>query len=181
MRMTAHGRYAFGALAALALAVLAAPTAWAQVGNTDTASSSVDATVITALTLSNTAGLDFGDFTPGTNGGTIVVATDGSSEAFGDVSVVADSPQAAAFGVTGESGKVYDISLPGSATLSGPGADMTADTFVANSASDGPGLTGTVTSGVDTIAVGATLHVAGVATQTSGDYTGSFNVTITYQ
>lgn len=181
MRMTAHGRYALGALAAVALAVLAAPTAWAQVGNSATASSNADATVITALTLNNTAGLDFGDFTPGTNGGTIVVATDGTPSTTGDVSVVDDSPQAAAFDVTGESAKVYDILLPGSAILGGPGVDMTADTFVAETASDGIGLTGTVTGGADTITVGATLTVAGVATQTSGNYSGTFNVTITYQ
>lgn len=181
MRMTAHGRYAFGALAVLGLAVLAAPTAWAQVGNTDTATSSVDATVITAITLNNTAGLDFGDFTPGTGGGTIVIATDGSPTTTGDVSVVDDSPQAAAFDVTGESGKTYDILLPTSADLSGPGATMTADTFVAETASDGIGLTGTVTGGADTITVGATLTVAGVATQTSGNYSGTFDVTITYQ
>ena len=35
--------------------------------------------MITAITLDNTAALDFGDFTSGTTGGTIVIGTDGNA------------------------------------------------------------------------------------------------------
>ena len=179
MRMTAHGRYAFGALAVLGLAVLAAPTAWAQAGNTDTAASDVDAFVVAAITLGNTEKLNFGTFTAPGNGegiGTVTIPPVGSRTSSANVGLANTvTPTAAGYDVGGESGKVYDITLPnnGDITLTGVGDPMAVNDFT-----DNLGGVGTVGTNVS-FTVGATLTVA--EEQAPGEYDGSFDVIVTYQ
>jgi type 1 fimbria pilin len=65
----------------------------------------------------------------------------------------------------------YEVSIPSTVTLNGPGAPMTA-TLSLDTA------TGTL-SGSNSHYVGATLAVG--AGQTAGTYSGSFTVTVNYQ
>jgi len=85
------------------------------------------------------------------------------------------APTAAGFTVSGLSNQTYAVTLPadGSIVLTGPGTDMAVDTFTDDA-------TGTITpgGGPDAFGVGATLTVGG--NQTSGAYTGSFDVTVSY-
>jgi hypothetical protein len=87
------------------------------------------------------------------------------------------SPASAVFGVTGEAGFTYAITLPtdGAVTISdGASHTMAVNAFVSN-----PGTTGTLSgAGTDTLKVGATLVVGN--NQVPGTYTGSFNVTVSY-
>jgi Domain of unknown function (DUF4402) len=161
--------------AALALVASLLPLSAANAqfsSDTDTASASV--TIVSAISITKTVDMNFGDVVEGA--GTVILATDNGRTATGNTTLGNSTAAAAAsFSVTGDSGATYAITLPGSAiTLTGTGTDMTVDTFV----SDHPGDTGTLTGGTDTILVGATLNVG--ATQTTGAYTGSFDLTVAY-
>jgi Domain of unknown function (DUF4402) len=161
--------------AALALMVSLLPLSAANAQqNSDTASATASVAIMPAISITKTVDLNFGDVVQGA--GTVVLATDGSRVATGSTELGnVDGAAAASFDITGDVDGTYSIGLPLSAiTLTGPGTDMTVDSFV----SDHLAGTGTLTGGADTLLVGATLHVG--ATQTSGAYSGSFDVTVTY-
>ncbi len=80
---------------------------------------------------------------------------------------------AAGFTAAGEGNQAYTISLPSSATLTGPGTAMTLDTFTDDNPS--PSLP---PAGSETFNVGGTLHVG--ASQAAGAYSGSISVTVNY-
>jgi len=135
------------------------------------------ATLVPAISLVNTTGLQFGLIVGGP-GGTVAVGTDGTRTASGpSLMTNAGYPvTAAAFTVSGLANQGYSITLPSTATLTGPGAaTMTIGSFVSN-----PSATGTIGGGgTQTLLVGATLTIG--ASQAVGDYTGSFSVTVNYQ
>lgn len=135
------------------------------------------AEIITAISIIKNTDLRFGKFAAGT-GGTVVMGTDGSRMQTGAVVLSAlDAGGAASFSVSGASDATYAITLPSSATLTGPGspaATMSVDTFTSN-----PSGTGTLSaSGTQTLLVGGTLTV--VSDQAVGSYTGTFTVSVEY-
>lgn len=155
-------------------AALFAGAASAQTSTSGTST----ATVLSALTLSSTANLAFGDFSAGT-GGTVVMSSAGARSATGGVvlgTVAANS--AGAWSVGGDANKTYAITLPASATLNGPTVaavvqTMSVGTFTSSKA------TGTLSAGgADTFTVGATLTVGNA--QAPGSYTGTYTVTVAY-
>ncbi|MEQ3747275.1 MAG: DUF4402 domain-containing protein [Henriciella sp.] len=84
------------------------------------------------------------------------------------------SNTAAAFDVAGEADYSYAITLPSSVNISnGSGGTMAVNNFTGSKAS------GTLTAGADDFTVGGTLTVA--ANQASGEYTGTFAITVEYQ
>jgi hypothetical protein len=123
--------------------------------------------------------MNFGNIAVSTaTGGTVVLAPAGTRTTTGSVSLpaTAGSPTAAAFTVTGQGSYTYAITLPTTATLTdGSSHNMTVNTFTSN-----PSSTGTLSSGTQNIAVGATLTVG--AAQAAGAYTTStpFAVTVNY-
>ncbi len=135
------------------------------------------ATIATAIGIAKTVDMSFGTIGATAIAGTVVLATDGSRTTTGGTSVLSGSPGAAAsFNVTGEGNNTYTITLPGSVILDSGGNTMTANTFVSL-----PATTGTLSSGSQTLLVGATLAVANAATQTAGAYTSAlFTVTVNY-
>jgi hypothetical protein len=126
--------------------------------------------------------ISFGAFAAG-SGGTISVSAAGVRSATGGVTLFTlarlGSPAAGAFAVQAASNanKDFAVALPVSATLSRTGGGtMTVNNFV----SVGPGtnvLTGNPRTGSFTL--GARLVVG--ANQLPGVYTGTFNLTVTYQ
>ncbi len=138
------------------------------------------ATIATAIGIAKTVDMDFGSISAGGTTGTVILATDGSRTTTGGTSVLSGGPGAAAsFDVTGEGNNTYSITLPGSVTLTGPGSpgtDMIANNFVSL-----PLTTGTLSSGAQTLVVGATLAVDTAGNQTAGAYTSAtFTVTVNY-
>lgn len=133
------------------------------------------ANVITPLAITEANGMDFGDVSVGTVGGTIVLATNGGRSVTGDAEAVIGGTEAAGvYNVTGEGTKAYSISFPASAILSSAGNNMTVDNF-AHDAGATPALTG----GADSFNVGATLNIG--ASQPPGAYTGTYTLTVNYQ
>lgn len=129
------------------------------------------------ITLANTQGLAFGSFVAGT-GGSLTVNTSGGRSSTGGIALLNMNPtaKAATFNVTGDASVQYTITLPGNGavSLTGPGTAMAVNGFTSS-----PASSGTLSGGAGTIAVGATLTVGN--SQTPGSYSGSFDVTVTYQ
>ncbi len=159
-------------LAALAAASLAPGAALAQ------------ATVefVNPITLTNTQGLSFGAvFAPSSGPGTVTVTSTNTRSGTNVVFLDTGDFTKAEFGVTGDANATFAITLPTSATLTGPGANMTVDTFESTPAENTSVTLIPVFGGVGAagFSVGATLTVG--LNQVSGAYSGTFSVTVTYQ
>lgn len=142
--------------------------------NSDTATANVTADVVAAISITKTTDMNFGKVVAGATGGTVVLSTASARSATGGVTLGnAGATAAASFDVTGESGATYAITLPASATIVSGTDEMVVDAFEGD-----PDGTGTLTGGSETLNVGATLNVD--ASQPTGTYAGTFDVTVAY-
>ena len=160
----------------LAIAILGFSAASFAQAQTLSATANATANIITPLVIAKTVDLAFGNIAAGA-GGTVTLATDGTRSNSGTVlPILTGDVKAAEFEVTGETDAAFTITLPGSATLNGPSSS----TMIVNAFSSSVPLSSTLneTGGKKTFQVGATLNVA--ASQTAGEYTGSFAVTVAY-
>jgi hypothetical protein len=144
------------------------------------ATNTAGARIIAPITITSDVNMHFGTIARGTVASTILLTPAGArSVATGDAALSGLAPAHAAgsFTVSGEPTAGYSITLPldGTVTLAGPGPSMGVNGFTSN-----PSGTGTIgAGGTQTLTVGATLSV-GAATQTSGNYSGTFQVTVNY-
>jgi len=158
----------------LATAILMGGAAQAQSSNSDSATASASATIVSAIAIAKTADLDFGEVVAGGTSGTVVLSTANERSVTGGSTLGnAAGAAAASFSVTGDSDGSFSITLPSSTTITDGTNDMTVDNFVSS-----PADSSTLSSGTATISVGATLNVD--ADQVAGSYTGTFDVTVTY-
>ena len=141
-----------------ALSTLAAH-AHAQNVATGTATGSV--TIVQPITITNTAGLQFGKLAQPGSAASVTITPAGAVTRTGVSGVGTQTTSAAAFSVGGDGAAVFAIASP-SASFS-----MLAGTS---------GTTGT--AGAASFTVGGTMALA--ANQAAGAYTGTFNVTVTY-
>lgn len=133
------------------------------------------ANVITPIGISEGNGMDFGDVSVGTAGGTVVLDTTGGRSVTGDAEAVTGGTQAAGvYNVTGLGTKTYSISFPGSVIISAAGNNMTVNTFTHDA-----GATPALTGGTDSFNVGATLNIN--PSQPPGAYSGTYPLTVNYQ
>ncbi|WP_298363722.1 DUF4402 domain-containing protein [uncultured Lutibacter sp.] len=149
---------------------------------TASATNNAKCTIIAPIAITAGVDLEFGDIIKGA--GDVIVATDGSRTIPAAMKSGAQlgTIAAATFSVAGEASYTYAITLPadGDVTITEGTDPMNVNTFTVSTATDGDAdLDGTLNgSGADTISVGATLTVA--ADQATGDYTGTFSVTVAY-
>ncbi|MVT07639.1 DUF4402 domain-containing protein [Chitinophaga tropicalis] len=146
----------------------------------ETATATATATIVTPIAITKTADMNFGNVAvQSTTGGTVVLppsATPTRTTTSGvTLPATVGTVTAAAFDVTGEDGYTYSITLPSSVTITSNSNSMTVNAFTSS-----PSGTGTLTSGAQTLYVGATLVVG--AAQAAGTYvsTTPFNVTVNY-
>jgi Mat/Ecp fimbriae major subunit len=139
-----------------------------------TASASATAKVLTQVTVTKTADLDFGTIAIGTGGGSVLVGYSDNRTCNPGL-VCSAAVTTGKFNIAGAATQNVGISVDPTVTLNrvGGGASMTA-TLTANNST--LALSG---AGAGTFAVGGELTVSG--TQSSGDYSGTFNVTVNYQ
>ena len=143
-----------------------------------TASANAGARIVAAIGITRTADLNFGSVIASATASGTVVQTAVASPVRTGTGVTLGSAAAvspATFSVTGEGSTTYAITLPGSpVTLANGVNEMTISAFTSS-----PSGTGTLSAGgAQTLYVGGTLHVA--QSQVSGVYTGTFDVTVTY-
>lgn len=151
----------------------------AQVSST-AANIGIDAKVIAPITISNVSStkLDFGTVSRSSVAGTVTVPPVGARTSSGGVSVLTSSLYSSApFEVSGENNASYNLTLPDNdevtLTREGGSEEMEVINFTTNSTL----VLGA--SGSATFNVGATLSLD--ADQFSGEYSGSFSVTVAYQ
>ncbi len=165
----------FAILSAAAVAALSTP-ALAAPGDSDSELGAATAEVVAPITLTHTTGatLDFGTFTTGDNGGTVVVTRAGNGTASGDVTLVQGSVEAAdQFTVAGDPGRRFSITTGVGQVSNGAATPVTMDFTTdarANETLDA--------AGDAAFSVGGTLTVVGG--EPAGVYTGSYNVTVAY-
>ncbi len=129
------------------------------------------AAIVAAIVVTENTQMNFGFVIPGASAGTLVLPPTGAPTAT-NVTYLNGSV-AGAWNATGTSGQPLVVTLDASDTITGPGPAMTIDTF----STDAPA---TFTSGSVNFHVGATLHVGTAATQTAGNYSGTYTVTVNY-
>ena len=144
--------------------------------NTDNATATAGARIVTPLTIENDEALEFGDIISGAN--TVKITPAGGRSATNNAALLVTAsrtPQAAQFTVEGEASLGYTVLISENITLTGA---VTSETMTVNNFDHN--ATGTLDeSGKETFSVGADLIVGG--TQASDIYTGSFTVTVTYE
>lgn len=146
-----------------------------------TASASASATIVTPITLTKTADMNFGNVAVTGTSGTVVLAPAGTRTLTGGATLPATTGTVAAatFTVGGEGTYTYAITLPSTdytiTETVGSTATMTVNAFTSD-----PSGTGALTAGSQTLSVGATLNVG--VSQAAGTYTNGtgFDVTVNY-
>lgn len=134
------------------------------------------------ISISKDRDMNFSTIAASSGGGTVVLSTSGSRSATGGIILptINGTVSAAQFTVTGEPGFTYEITLPTDLILyeSGVGPAY----MIVNGFTRTPSATGTLnlTTGTETVLVGATLNVSGA--QTAGSYTNDvgFQITVNY-
>lgn len=144
-----------------------------QTGN---ATADAGATIVSPLSISNTRDLHFGTIVANASvAGTVTLATteNATSEATGVTMAPGSTSRTAVFTITGDASRTFNITMPATVTLTGPGDAMIIT--LAKNLGNGNNL---LTGGTSTLYVGGSLAVA--ANQAAGAYNGEFNVTIAY-
>lgn len=150
-----------------------------EVAAQSTANATASATILTAISITKTVDMNFGNISvQAATGGTVILSTAGVRSTTGGVTLPATggTVTAASFTVGGEGAYTYSITLPVTAhTISSGANSMTVTAFLSN-----PATIGTLTAGTQTLTVGATLNVT--AAQANGLYISEtgFNVTVNY-
>ena len=156
------------------LALIISGTTFAQNSATSSGTATVNAEIVSPISVTDGTELNFGRIIGNTDGGTVTVATDGGRTAsVNDLLAPSTSVQAASFTVKAAAGYNYSISIPG-IDLTGAGDDMSL-TFTNNLGTESVQGTG----------ADQTLNVGGALTvnpgQVEGDYTGTVEVTVAYE
>ncbi len=159
------------------LLLMATGTAWSQASVTAQAF----AEVIEALTANETDQLNFGRFSPESNGGQIVITPEGMRTAAGTVVLAAGPQSPGRFMVSGASEAAFSIQLPaGPAVLTHQqsGETMLVEGWVTDPPADSEAVT--LPDGSRQINVGATLTVGPADQNPVGIYGGTFLLTFAY-
>ncbi len=139
----------------------------------DTVSGTANAEIRAAIALTETTEMDFGIIEPVAGGDTITLTPAGGISASG-ASTLAGTAAAGVWDATGTASHAVGISFSSGDTLTGPGTAMPLGSFTHN-AGGSPAFDG---SGDLSFNVGAALTIN--ASQASGDYSGSYSVTVDY-
>jgi hypothetical protein len=156
---------------------LTATEAFAQVS----ATGHVIAEIIPVFTATETSQLNFGRFSPGPQGGKIILSPQGSVSVLGSIYKGTGMHNAASFYVTGDQDASFSITLPENPVIlkhtSSP-KTMTIDNWLSVPA-PGAGM-GSLQNGSQTIYIGATLNVGTLNDNPVGIYTGTYEISFDF-
>jgi len=139
------------------------------------------AQVIAALTAIETSQMNFGRFSPETQGGQILLTPDGVLTTQGTVLMGGGTHSSASFYITGESNATFSIILPSAPALLTNTVSSKTMQVTGWQSIPSPGVgVGKLTGGSVTIQVGAALNVGTMDANPVGIYTGSYAITFTY-
>jgi len=153
----------------------------AQSGTPVSATGHVFAEIIPVFSASETSQLNFGRFSPGPQGGMIILTPKNTISVVGSVFKGIGSYNAASFSVSGEVNAAYSISLPANPvvlTHTSNAKTMLIQDWV-SVPQQGIG-TGTLQEGFQVVYIGATLKVGTLYDNPVGIYTGTYTVTFDF-
>ena len=153
----------------------------AQVTPPASATGQIFAEVIPVFSASETAQMNFGRFSPGPQGGKIILTPQSTISVLGSVFKGTGTHNAASFYVSGDADAAYSISLPNSPVILTH--TTTAKTMVVDdwASIPLPGVgTGMLQNGYQVVYIGATLNVGTLNDNPVGIYTGSYIVTFEF-
>ena len=168
------------ALLAGSFAAVSASMGGVALAAAGSASGSISAgvTIVTPIAVQQVTALNFGSIAlNSTAAGTMTLSTTNVRTPPGSIDAVTSggqTPAAAQFSVSAQSGYTYAVTLPSSATLSSGTNTVTVNAFTTGSSLSSL----TATGSAQTYTVGATLNVP--ANAAAGTYTGTFTVTAAY-
>lgn len=158
--------------AALVFAFLTVGGTGVQTAQAATASASAKATILAPVVMTKISDLSFGKIAAGQTASTISIGTN-SQVICGIGLTCLGSQTAARFNISGTPGEAVTISLDPTVTLTDGGSNsMTAQLKASATAMF-------LTAAPKALVVGGVLNVG--ANQPSGNYSGTFNVTVDYQ
>jgi hypothetical protein len=139
------------------------------------------AEVIEALSTQEINQLNFGRFSPETQGGKIILTPDGVRTAEGTVALAGGTHNSATFYITGQYEATFSINLPpGPAVLTNP---ETGKTILVSEwqSSPAPGISaGKLLGGGVVVSIGASLIIGDMTANPVGIYAGTYTVTFPY-
>lgn len=139
------------------------------------------AEVIQALTATETAQLNFGRFSPETNGGEVRVTPQGIRTSSGSVVLGGGLHNSASFYITGQYEATLSITLPaGSIVLTNTSTNKSMEVYNWESYPAAGLNAGVLTDGSMVVSVGATLKVGNMLDNPVGIYAGTYSVTFAY-
>ena len=144
----------------------------ASAAHAATATGTATAKILRQITLTNTSDLQFATIISGATASTVSVSTSGAVSCGAGLTCTGTTT-AANFDVEGTNGAVVVVGGDASVTLNGSLGGTMTSTLSYSDATITLGATGC------SFQVGGTLNVG--ASQTAGDYSGTFNVTANYQ
>lgn len=162
---------------AAALAAVAAMGLSANAAHAANATASAKANILTSVSVTKTADLDFGTIAPSNTAVSTVQVSGTGAVTCGTNLVCSGTTSAAGFTVAGAAGQTVSISADKTVTLNNTttaGTSMTASLTPSV-----PSLVLTSTAANNAFAVAGTLSVA--AGQAEGAYSGTFQVDVNYQ
>jgi hypothetical protein len=141
----------------------------------------ITAQVITTLAAVETSQMNFGKFSPGPQGGELMLTPENNISVLGSVWPGSGTHNAASFYVTGDPGIAYTITLPAepvTITHMGTARTMTVGDWISVPAPT-PGA-GLLEDGSQTVYIGATLKVGTLNDNPVGIYTGTYTITFDF-
>jgi hypothetical protein len=176
--MTKFSRYLFSLFCLL---IFPAGLIVAQSPTTVSARGHITAQVVTILAAVETSQMNFGRFSPGSQGGELILTPESTISVLGSVWPGAGTHNAASFNVTGDPGIAYTITLPAepvTITHIGTARTMTVEDWISVPAPiAGAGM---LQDGFQTVYIGATLKVGTLNDNPVGVYTGTYTVTFDF-
>jgi hypothetical protein len=153
----------------------------AQPATPVSATGHVIAEIIPVFSAAETSQLNFGKFSPGPQGGMIILTPQSTISVIGSVFKGIGSHNAASFYVSGDANAAYSISLPTSPVIlthTSNAKTMLIQDWVSE---PGQGIgTGTLQEGFQVVYIGATLKVGTLYDNPVGIYTGTYTVTFDF-
>ena len=174
-------RLGIKSISLLCLYLVFAFPAKAQTPNSASVTGHITAEVISTLTAIETSQLSFGKFSPGPQGGKLILTPESSISVMGSVWPGSGTHGAASFNITGDPGVAYSISLPSSPVtithVSSARTMIVEDWTSVPFAEPGAGL---LENGSQVVNVGATLRVGTLNDNPVGIYTGTYKITFAF-
>lgn len=153
----------------------------AQVGQEFSVTGHITAEVIPVFSASESSRMNFGRFSPGPQGGEIVLSPQSTISVLGSVFSQTGFHNAASFYVSGNEDAAFSITLPSSPVLLtnvNNSRTMRVEQWISHPSS-GTG-TGMLQNGFQTVYVGATLKVGTLLDNPVGMYTGTYTITFDF-